>query len=139
MIGIGGVDLTKGDKKAILATVWQLVRMHYLKLIGGQKDDEVVKWANDTVGGKHPSIKSLGDKALSDGKYLLHLCAAVEPRAVNWDIMSNGDTDEDKCQNAKYAISVARKLGAVIFCVWEDVVEVNKKQMLIFMASMGDV
>ena len=139
MIGIGGADLTKGDKKLILATVWQLVRLHYLKLIGGKSDDEIVKWANDTVGGNHTAIKNLGDKALSDGKYLLHLCAAVEPRAVNWDIMSNGDTDEDKCQNAKYAISVARKLGAVIFCVWEDIVQVNKKQMLIFMSSMGDV
>jgi len=61
-----------------------------LKLIGGKSDDEVVKWANDTVGGKHPSIKNLGDKSMADSKFLLHLCAAIEPRAVNWEIVNDG-------------------------------------------------
>lgn len=139
MIGIGGSDLTKGNRKLILATVWQLVRLHYLKLIGGKDDAEIVKWANDTVGDKATAITGLSDKSLSDGKFLLHLCAAVEPRVVDWSIMKDGDTEEDKCQNAKYTISVARQLGAIIFCVWEDIVHVNKKQMLIFMSSMADV
>ena len=76
---------------------------------------------------------------MADSKFLLHLCAAIEPRAVNWEIVNDGQTDEDKTLNAKYVISVARKLGAVIFCVWEDIVEVNKKQILIFVASMGEI
>jgi plastin-1 len=58
---------------------------------------------------------------------LLSLCAAIEPRAVNWDIMTEGTTEEDQKNNAKYVSSVARKLGAVIFCVWEDIVHVNSK------------
>ena len=41
--------------------------------------------------------------------------------------------------NAKYAISIARKLGAVIFLVWEDVVELNQKMMLIFIASLFEL
>ena len=41
--------------------------------------------------------------------------------------------------NAKYAISIARKLGAVIFLVWDDVVEVNQKMLLIFIASLYDL
>lgn len=139
MIGIGGVDITKGDKKCILATMWQLVLSHYLKLIGGKKDTDIVNWANETVGGKHPSIPNLKDKSLSDSKFLLNLCGAIESRAVNWDIVTDGSTDDDKALNAKYLISVARKLGAVIFCVWEDIVNVNPKQMLIFCATMGDI
>lgn len=139
MIGIGGVDLTKGDKKAILATMWQLVKTAYLKLIGGKTEDQLVQWANDSVGGKHPSIKNLKDKSMADGKFLIHLCAAIEERAVNWDIVTGGETDEDKTLNAKYAISVARKLGAVVFCVWEDIVAVNPKQMLIYVATMMDI
>lgn len=139
LIGIGGVDLTKGEKKALLALVWQLVRLYYLKLIGDKKEDELVKWVNDTVGGKCPSIKDFKDSSLTDGKMMLHLCAAIEPRAVNWDLVMQGDTDDDKKNNAKYAISVARKLGAVIFCIWEDIIAVNAKQMLIFFATMAEI
>jgi len=98
-----------------------------LKLIGGKTEDDLVKWANDAVGGKHPSIVDLKDKQMSDSKFLIYLCSAVEPRAVNWDLVLEGSTDDEKMNNAKYAISVARKLGAVIFCIWEDLVQVNPK------------
>ena len=139
MIGIGGVDITKGDKKAILATVWQLVRLHYLKLIGDKSEDDLVKWANEIVGSNHAPITNLRDKSMADSKFLTYVCSGIEPRAVNWDIVTSAETDEDKTLNAKYVISVARKLGAVIFCVWEDIVNVNPKQMLIFMATMADI
>lgn len=70
---------------------------------------------------------------------MLQLCGAIEPRAVNWDIVLPGETEEDQTLNAKYVISVARKLGAVIFCVWEDIVNVNAKQMLIIVACLADI
>jgi plastin-1 len=139
LIGIGGVDLTKGEKKSLLALVWQLVRLYYLKLIGDKKEDDLVKWVNDTCGGKCPAIKDFKDASLADGKVMTHVCAAIEPRAVNWDLVMEGSTDEEKMNNAKYAISVARKLGAVIFCVWEDITAVNAKQMLIFFATMMEI
>ena len=139
MIGIGGTDITKGERKLILAIVWQIVRLSYLKIIGGKTEDDLVKWANDTVAGKHPNIVDLKDKSLSDSKFLIHLCSAIEPRAVNWDIVQDGTTDDEKMNNAKYAISVARKLGAVIFSIWEDFVQVNPKQMLIFFATMNEI
>jgi len=41
--------------------------------------------------------------------------------------------------NAKYAISIGRNLGAVIFLVWEDVNELNQKMMLIFVASLYEL
>lgn len=139
MIGIGGVDLTKGDKKLVLATIWQLVRLHYLKLIGEKSEDDLVAWANGLVGDKAPAIANLKDKGMSDGRFLTYLCAGIEPRAVNWEIVTDGATDEDKQNNAKYVISVARKLGAVIFCVWEDIVNVNFKQMLIIVATLYEI
>jgi hypothetical protein len=46
------------------------------------------------------------------------------------------DTDEAKENNAKYVLSVVRKLGGVIFCVWEDIVEVKPKMMFIFGATL---
>ena len=54
-------------------------------------------------------------------------------------MVTKGETAEDRQQNAKYAISIAKKLGAVIFLVWDDVLEVNKKMMLIFIASLWDL
>jgi len=32
--GIGGTDILDGNKKSIIAVVWQLVRLHYLRIIG---------------------------------------------------------------------------------------------------------
>jgi len=36
-----------------------------------------------------------------------------------------GATEEEITNNAKYAISVARKLGAAVFLVWEHIRDVN--------------
>ena len=76
---------------------------------------------------------------MGDGIFLMHLLAAIEPRAVNWDIMTDGKSEEDAALNGKYVVSVARKLGAVIFGVWEDIVNVNPKQILIFLATMMEI
>ena len=51
----------------------------------------------------------------------------------------NGDTDEEKENNAKYILSIARKLGAVIFCVWEDITQVNYKMMLVLVCSLMEI
>ena len=139
MIGVGGPDITKGDKKLTLAVVWQIMRLHYLKIIGDKSEADLVKWANDTVAGKATPIEKLKDPSLSDSKFLIHLLGAIEPRAVNWDLVLDGGSDEDKTNNAKYAISIARKLGAVIFSIWEDIVNVNPKQMLIFISTCMDI
>ena len=95
LIGVGAPDLTKGERKSILTVVWQLVRLHYLKLIGDKTEDDLVKWANDKVGGKHTSIANLKDKSMADGKFFIHLCAAIEPRAVNWEIVLDGSSEDD--------------------------------------------
>jgi len=76
---------------------------------------------------------------MGSGNFLINIAAGIEPRAVNWDIVTPGESEEDKMMNAKYAISLARKLDAVIFCVWEDMVNVNPKQMLIYFSTMMDI
>ena len=51
--GIGGNDILEGNKKLIIAIVWQLVRLNYLKIIGNQSEDDLVKWANS----HNPDVK----------------------------------------------------------------------------------
>jgi hypothetical protein len=41
--------------------------------------------------------------------------------------------------NAKYLCSVVKKLGGVIFCNPEDIVNVNPKQMLIMIAVIMQI
>lgn len=84
-------------------------------------------------------IKNLKDSSLSNGQYLLKLCSSIEPDAIDWDIIMKGDTDEEKENNAKYIISIARKLGAVIFCVWEDIPKVNYKMLLVLVCSLFEI
>ena len=122
-IGVNGADINKGNRKMILTLVWQLVRMQFLKIVGGQTEKDLIKWGNDRA---KNDIKDFKDKSLASGKYLIELAASIEPRSVNWDLVQEGETEEEKGNNAKYAIAIARKLGAVIFAVWEDIVSVSK-------------
>jgi plastin-1 len=48
--GIGGVDILEKNKRNILAIVWQLVRCHYLKIVGSQTEKDLLAWANGLVG-----------------------------------------------------------------------------------------
>ena len=121
----------------MIGVVWQLVRLHYLNIVGSKKEEDLVKWANELV--QDPQIKNFKDSALSDGKFLIKLCSAIEPRAVNWDIVTPGETEEDKDLNAKYVLSIARKLGCVIFCVYEDIPKVNYKMLLVLICSLYEV
>lgn len=50
------------SKKHIAALVWQLVRFHYLHLIGDKTDAFLIEWANKMTDGKHAPIKDFKDK-----------------------------------------------------------------------------
>ena len=44
--------------------------------------------------------------------------------------------EKERLLNAKYVISIARKSGAVVFCLPEDIVEVKPKMMLTLFAGI---
>lgn len=140
LVGIGGVDITKGERKLVLATVWQLVKVHYLTLVGNKTEADIVTWANELVADQGLKMKDMKDKeALTSCTFLIKICEKIEPRAVDPNLITPGQTDDEKKLNAMYAISLARKLNAIIFCVWEDMVHVNPKQIFIFLAVMMDI
>ena len=85
-------------------------------------------------------IKNIKEKKLSDELFLIDLLAAIEPRSIRWDFaVKENPSDKDKEMNAKYALSFARGLGAMIFAVWEDITKVKSKLLLTFLASLYDV
>ena len=139
IIGIGGGDIRDGNKKYILAIVWQMMRAHSLQVIGNKTEEELVAWGNERVDDEY-KVKSLKDKKLANSLYFIHIMKSIEPRSINWDIVvTDKDDEEAKQNNAKYAISIARKLGATVFLVWEDIAEVKSKLLLTLLASIYEV
>lgn len=55
-------------------------------------------------------MRNFKDSRLKDSIFLLDLIAAIEPRAVDWDLVQRGGSDADLMANAKFAISNARKV-----------------------------
>jgi len=151
LVSTGGPDIVDGNKKLILGLVWQLMRHHTLKFLaevqskkfGGKAvtDEMIISWANDTVkqSGKDSKMHGFKDPTLADSIFFIDLLAAVEPRVISWENVLEGKTPEDRLQNARYAISVARKLGATIFLLPEDIVEVKPKMIMTFIASIMSV
>ncbi|KAI9021179.1 calponin homology domain-containing protein, partial [Hyaloraphidium curvatum] len=145
LVNISGLDITDGNKMLTLGLVWQMMRDHVTQTIqslsknGRAPDDaEMVRWANDTVkrGGKSSKMDSFRDPSLKTGTFFLDLLHGIRPGIVNYEIVTAGRTDEDAKDNAKYAISIARKLGATIFLLPEDIFEVRAKLILTFVASL---
>ena len=139
IVGIGGGDIRDGNKKYILAIVWQMMRAHSLQVVGGKTEEELISWGNERVD-ENLRVQSLKDKKLGNSSHFINIMKSIEPRSINWDIVvTDKDDEESKQNNAKYAISIARKLGATVFLVWEDIAEVKSKLLLTFLASLFEV
>lgn len=148
LVNVAGNDIVQGNKKLILAYLWQLMRFSMLQLLKNLRshssqgkeirDADILNWANNKVkrAGRTSQMESFKDKNLSNGIFFLELLSAVEPRVVNWSLVTKGETEEDKKLNATYIISVARKLGCSIFLLPEDIIEVNQKMILTLTASI---
>jgi len=144
LVGIGGVDLTNGNETLTLALVWQLMRQHVLtvlKEVGGGvpvTEDAMVQWSNQLVKscGKHSHMANFKDQSLSNSHFFLDLLDCIRPGCVDQSVILSSGSAEDNMKNAKYAISMARKLGATIFLLPEDIVEVKPKMILTFVGSL---
>jgi plastin-1 len=90
LIGLGPKDIQDGMKKNILAFVWQLMREHYKQIIGNKTDADILAWANSVPANSDKQIKGFKDANLKDGVHLINLCAAIEPRIIDWDLVYQG-------------------------------------------------
>jgi hypothetical protein len=57
-------------------------------------------------------------------------CPRAPCRAADWSLVTAGATPEERLLNCSYVVSVARKVGAVIFCLPEDIAEVRARRTL---------
>ena len=113
-------------------------------------DKEMLTWANTTAQKAKPSIRtirSFKDPSITTGLFFLDLLEAIRPGIVDPALVINVSENspyEDRRQNggsfslhtllclthysaAKLAISIARKMNALIFLVPEDIVDVRSR------------
>jgi len=142
LVGIQGKDIMDANKTLTLALIWQMMRFNVLSILnalgGGKKisDGEIIAWANGKVSGKGIKISSFHDPSLKSGVYIIELIEAVRPGSVDYNLVERGSDDKAHLLNAKYAISMARKIGAVVFALPEDIVEAKNKMIMTLVASL---
>jgi plastin-3 len=119
-------------------------------------EKEIVAWVNKKLqaAGKESSIKSFQDSSIGNAKVVLDLIDAIKPGSINYELISHGTEQEvkqstkllmtfmtfrlfqDKITNAKYAISMARKIGARVYALPEDISEVKPKMVMTVFACL---
>ncbi len=146
LVGVQGADITDGQRTLTLGLVWQLMRKDISETLSalaqrlGKReisDSEMVKWANEMSrkGGKSSSIRSFKDSTIGTGVFLLDVLNGIKSSYVDYDLVTPGRTDEDAYMNAKLSISIARKMGATIWLVPEDICQVRSRLVTTFIGK----
>lgn len=135
LVGIQGADICDRSPKLTLSLCWQMMRLHILDTLscssGKLTDSDILGWANEKLGGgvggdDDAGITSFRDPSLKDGSKLLKIIEKIRPGIVDWSLYDA----KEEMMNAKYIISITRKMGASIFCLPEDLVELRSKLIL---------
>ncbi|TPX15818.1 uncharacterized protein E0L32_000152 [Thyridium curvatum] len=147
LVGVQGADITDGQKTLTLGLVWQLMRRDITLTLSalaqrlGKRevtDAEMVKWANEMSrkGGRNSSIRSFKDPAIGTGVFLLDVLNGMKSSYVDYDLVNSGRTDDEAYLNAKLSISIARKMGATIWLVPEDICQVRSRLVTTFIGKI---
>lgn len=146
LVGVQGADITDGQRTLTLGLVWQLMRKDITNTLSalaqrmGKReitDTEMIRWANDMSrkGGKASAIRSFKDKSIGSGVFLLDVLSGMKSNYVDYDLVTSGRSDEEAYANAKLSISIARKLGATIWLVPEDICQVRARLVTTFIGK----
>lgn len=147
LVGVQGADITDGQRTLTLGLVWQIMRRDITntlsslaKRMGKREitDAEMVRWANDMSrkGGRPSTIRSFKDQSIGSGIFLLDVLNGMKSSYVDYELVNPGRTDEEAYANAKLSISIARKLGATIWLVPEDICQVRSRLVTTFIGSL---
>lgn len=146
LVGVQGADITDGQRTLTLGLVWQLMRRDISETLSalaqrlGKReitDNEMIKWANEQSkkGGRNSNIRSFKDQAIGSGVFLLDVLNGMKSSYVDYELVTAGRSDEEAYLNAKLAISIARKMGATIWLVPEDICQVRSRLVVTFIGK----
>ncbi|KHJ34935.1 putative actin-bundling protein sac6 [Erysiphe necator] len=147
LVGVQGADITDGQRTLTLGLVWQLMRKDISETLSalaqrfGKReitDTDMIKWANDMSkkGGQRSTIRSFKDPSIGTGVFLLDVLNGMKKNYVDYDLVTSGKTDDEAYLNSKLSISIARKMGATIWLVPEDICQVRSRLVTTFIGSL---
>jgi len=145
LVGIAGQDISDCNPTLTLALIWQLMRAYTLSVLSqlASSGDPIVEsaiigWANDKLetAGKTSRIRNFQDSSIRQSIVIIDLIDAIKPGIVNYDLVKTEGTEEDNMANAKYAVSMARKVGARVYALPEDITEVKSKMVMTVFACL---
>ncbi|VDN59057.1 unnamed protein product [Dracunculus medinensis] len=145
LVGIQGKDIYDGNQTLTLALVWQLMRAYTLTVLAQctdsgdalATDKEIIAWVNKKLSfsNKSSQIKSFQDPTISDARVVIDLIDAIKPGIIDYSLVRSGNI-EANFANAKYAITSGRKIGAKIYALPEDIVEVKPRMVMTVFACL---
>lgn len=157
---------SENNSKYVLAIIWQLLRYNTLaklkeirnRIQGDGADNKeitdqsILEWANAKVKSRPHELAvaqhatgaaSWSDSSLRSSLFLLNLLDNLQEGCVEWSAVEVAAAAADgaevqawQMRNARYAISVCRKLGAELFALPQDIVHANRKQLVLVLASL---
>jgi len=147
LVNIAGNDIMNGNKTLTLGLVWQLMRQYTLTLLARLSPDgtpivesEILNWANERLSdaGKDVQVKGFHDPVNKTALPVIHLIDAMKSGVIDYEIVKSGSKlgYEDCMSNAKYAITMARRINAPIYALPEDLAEVKQKMVMTIYASL---
>jgi plastin-3 len=145
LVGIAGQDISEGNPTLTLALIWQLMRAYTLSVLtklanSGDPitEKEIIHWVNEKLATaeKTSSIRSFQDSSIANARVVCDLIDAIRPGIINYEVLRDSGSEEDNLANAKYAVSMARKAGAKIYALPEDIAEVKHKMVMTVFACL---
>jgi len=140
LVGVAGNDILDHNPTLTLALLWQMMRAYTVKVLtelgDGKpvKDQDIINWVNSKI---PTPISSFKDPRIKTSMPFYELLNAIKPGTIDYTVIDkNPKEDSDKFSNAKYALSMARKIGAVVYTLPEDIVESNPKMIMTAFACL---
>ncbi|CAH8594432.1 unnamed protein product [Heterobilharzia americana] len=162
LVGVAGADIYEGKRIMTLALLWQLMRAYTFSLLtqltnaeaaSGKisnssnsisspiEETRIIEWANKKLVNARKFVKisnSLGfaDPNLKTSHAVIELIEAIRPHTVDYSLVLPGNTKNEQLTNAQYAITLARRIGASVYAMPEDLVELKHKMIMTIFACL---
>ena len=82
--------------------------------------------------------KCLHFQSIRNSVPVLKLIDSLQPGTIDWSLVNieAGDDEDMLMRNAKYAVTMARKIGAPVYALPEDIVSLRPKMVMTVFASL---
>jgi len=136
LVGLSAENIRESEQTLVLGLCFQMLRIYNFRLLQqlqppdlkrSIEDRDIIEWANKhckDAGKPESAIKSFKDHNIRLSKPILDLIECIKPNSVDYSLITNDPLDD-----AKYAITIARKIGANVYALPQHIVDLNQKMI----------